>query len=270
MKAALALLLPLLLSVVAGPVGAAPARCRERPVFAEDFTDFRVSAWGGPGARWIAHTPWAGDFGAAAFADPHAGFPFRVHDHVLNIAAARDLAGKWRSGLIASADPHGHGFARRYGYFEMRARLPAGPGVWPAFWLVSNRPRGDTGPSVEIDVMEYYGAAPGAFHSVLHVWNAVDPARSRGEDHVTAVAPGLLSAGFHRYGADVAPDFVSFYFDRREIWRAPTPPELTRPLMILADLALGGGWPIGGTANPSVMQVSDISVYARRPGPDCH
>jgi beta-glucanase (GH16 family) len=259
-----------LLLLLPGSARAALDLCHFRPVFAEDFSDFRVSAWGGPGSRWIAHTPWAGDFGAAAFADPHAGFPFRVHDHVLSIAARRDLAGRWRSGLIASADPNGHGFAQRFGYFEMRAKLPAGPGVWPAFWLVSNRPRGDTAPSVEIDVMEYYGVAPGILHNVLHVWNSTDPARSRGEDHPTAVTPGLLSGGFHRYGADVEPDFVSFYFDRREIWRAPTPAELTRPLMILADLALGGGWPIEGTANPSVMQITDITAYRREPGPDCH
>jgi hypothetical protein len=26
------------------------------------------------GGRWIAHTPWAGDFGDAAFTDPHPDF----------------------------------------------------------------------------------------------------------------------------------------------------------------------------------------------------
>ena len=34
-----------------------------------------MSAWG-PGTRWIAHTPWHGDFGDAAFSDPLPGFPF--------------------------------------------------------------------------------------------------------------------------------------------------------------------------------------------------
>lgn len=43
--------------------------------FSEDFDALDVSAWG-PGTRWIAHTPWNGDFGSAAFADPKPGFPF--------------------------------------------------------------------------------------------------------------------------------------------------------------------------------------------------
>ena len=46
-----------------------------RRTFVEDFEDFDVSAWG-PGSRWIAHTPWAGDFGDAEFVDPQPDFPF--------------------------------------------------------------------------------------------------------------------------------------------------------------------------------------------------
>lgn len=103
--------------------------------FSEDFETLDISPWG-PGTRWIAHTPWSGDFGGARFGDPGKNSPFSIDSGVLRIEATRDEDGNWRSGLLASVDPKGNGFAQQYGYFEMRARLPAGAGVWPAFWLI--------------------------------------------------------------------------------------------------------------------------------------
>lgn len=99
-------------------------------VFNEEFDKpLDVSPWG-PGTRWIAHTPWRGDFGDAQFTDPKDGFPFTVADGILRIEA-RKTNGKWRAGLLASNDAKGNGFSLQYGYFEMRAKMPPGPGVWP-------------------------------------------------------------------------------------------------------------------------------------------
>src|SRR5260370_28690012 len=67
-----------------------------RLVFDEDFNTLDVSAVG-PGSRWIAHTPWAGDFGDAQFADPTPGFPFSISDGILRIEARKGADGKWRS-----------------------------------------------------------------------------------------------------------------------------------------------------------------------------
>jgi hypothetical protein len=110
--------------------------------FSEDFDgELDVSPWG-PGTRWIAHTPWDGDFGDAAFADPVEGFPFTIEKGILRIEARKDDSlkdkwnRKWAAGLLSSNDPKGNGFSQQYGYFEMRAKLPAGAGVWPAFWLM--------------------------------------------------------------------------------------------------------------------------------------
>src|SRR5258707_7856641 len=85
--------------------------------FDENFDTLDVSPWG-PGTRWIAHTPWNGDFGDAGFVNPRPGFPFTIADGVLRIEARRGTDGKWRSGLLASTDPNGNGFKQRYGYFE--------------------------------------------------------------------------------------------------------------------------------------------------------
>lgn len=249
--------------------------CRLKPTFTEDFNTLDVSAYGENGSRWIAHTPWNGDFGDAAFADPQPGFPFRIRDGNLEIEARKGADGKWRSGLLASATPTNSGFAQRYGYFEMRAQLPPGPGLWPGFWLNANQPHDDREPGVEIDVIEYYGQFPNAYHSSVHIWNKTDPKASRELDHVTRVAPGSLTSAFHTYGVDVEPDWITFYLDRRETWRVATPAELKDKLMVLVDLAMGSGWPIDRTPNPSVMKIDYIHVFAppaahAAAGDDCH
>jgi beta-glucanase (GH16 family) len=82
---------------------------------------------------------------------------------------------------------------------------------------------------------------------------------------MTPVAHGSLYRDFHTYGVDVEPDWVVFYLDRREIWRIATPAELTKPLMVLVSLALGSGWPIDLTPNPSIMEIDYVHVYERDP-----
>jgi hypothetical protein len=212
----------------------------------------------GPGTRWTAHTPWNGDFGDAWFTDPKPGFPFTVSNGLLRIEASNDGQGHWRAGLLASNDPKGDGFSQQYGYFEMRAKLPSGPGVWPAFWLSSSPPGADS--NIEIDVLEFYGDPLGSYMSTVHVWK---PAPHRGTDFQVVTRPGEVSDDFHRYGALVDPEWITMYFDEVEVWKARTPPEHKRPLMILLNLALGGGWPIDKTPNPSYMYVDYVRAYAK-------
>lgn len=231
-----------------------------RRTFVEDFENFDVSAWG-PGTRWIAHTPWAGDFGDAAFADPEPGFPFQTASDMLRIEARKEPDGRWRSGLISSRDkqgPQGQGFAQQYGYFEIETKLPPGLGTWPAFWLSSV----DKSPNAEIDVFEYYGNAPASFHANVHTW--VDGKQVFGDGKIVPIPPGSATAEFNRYGVAIDHDWTVFYFNRREVWRTPTRPEFRRPVYILANLALGSGWPIDKTPNPSFMYIKSIAAYRKR------
>jgi beta-glucanase (GH16 family) len=224
--------------------------------FSEEFDQLDVSARG-PGTRWTAHTPWNGDFGDARFVDPREGFPFTVRDGLLRIEARKSDNGAWQSGLLASSDPTGRGFLQQFGYFEVRARLPRGEGVWPAFWLNS---RGEEG-GVEVDILEHYGHAPQRYTAAIHVWDRKDPSKSRHMHQWVDVPPGSLSDGFHTFGASVDGQNIRYFFDRREVWSLPTPPELRLPFTILVNLALGAGWPITNTPNPSVMEVDYIKVW---------
>lgn len=228
-----------------------------RPTFDENFRQLSVSPWG-RGTRWIAHTPWHGDFGDAPFADPQPGFPFIAGPDGLKIEARKDAHGRWEAGLLSTVDDYGEGFTQSYGYFEMRAKMPSGEGVWPAFWLVTNGPKGL--PSVELDVMEYYGHLPDRYFVTTHVWYK-DKQLTREAGDKIRVEAGSLSDAFHTYGVSVSPTTLVYYLDRREVFRQPTPPELKRPLGLLVDLALGGGWPIDKTPNPSIFQVDYVRAY---------
>src|SRR3546814_4547456 len=76
----------------------------------------------------------------------------------------------------------------------MRAKMPGGYAVWPAFWLVGLQ-RGET--SAEIDIVEYYGRRPDIYMSSSHVWRKSAPPTSVTRP-TTAPWKGALEEGFHR------------------------------------------------------------------------
>jgi beta-glucanase (GH16 family) len=230
-----------------------------RLTFSENFDRLDISARG-PGTRWIAHTPWNGDFGSARFLDPQPGGPFLTAASLLTISMRKSSDGRWTSGLIASAESKGRGFTQSGGYFEMRARLPGGAGVWPAFWLgsVGAAPGGNP----EIDVLEYYGHDPASYYVNLHLWKDGKDTYNR---HAKVVIPsGLAEGGFHLYGVSLYSDYVTFYMDGKVVARLPSRPEMMTPVLILANLAAGGGWPIQRMPNPSSMQIDYIRSYQRK------
>lgn len=236
-------------------------------VFDEEFKGpLSVSAYG-PDTKWIAHTPYGGDFGDAWFTNPtDSPSAFSIENSGLKITARRDTTGDkhWRSGLLASVDNKGRGFSQALGYYETRMRLPDGPGVWPAFWL--NGLGSFKSPKTkvaEINILEEYGVDARIAHQHVHIWN---PNGSQFSDAGNSSVCEGMTTGFHTYGALIKTDYVHFYFDGVEQWKTPTPPEAKEPLYVMVDLALGGGWPIDKTPDPSYLYVQYVRVYA--PPPD--
>ncbi|MBY3332059.1 glycoside hydrolase family 16 protein [Rhizobium laguerreae] len=230
--------------------------------FEESFDSLDVSAWGEKTSRWIAHTPWNGDFGDARFTDPVPGFPFTTDQGILKIEARKEADGTWRSGLLSSVNPKGEGFSQQFGYFEARMKLPPGKGVWPAFWLIGLDRSKYT---AEIDVLEYYGRAPYEFSMGFHIWRQSQGGQNSTGGYWQKVQDGILNSDYHTYGVDIQADKTSFYFDRKFIWSFDTPKEFHMPFYPLVNLALGSGWPIDETPNPSILLVDYIHVYQRKP-----
>ena len=88
----------------------------------------------------------------------------------------------YSSGVISSVSK----FSQQYGYFEIRAQLPPGQRMWPAFWMVPN----PTGGRPEIDIMEEPGNP--LFFTTTYHW--VDPTFGHAAAG-TQIDPADLSAG---------------------------------------------------------------------------
>ena len=192
------------------------------PTFLEDFDTLDVSPWGKTATRWIAHTPWAGDFGDARFTDPRPGFPFTVQHGILRIEAHKNEQGRWESGLLSLVNPQGMGFAQAGGYFEARMKLPCGEGVWPAFWLVGVDRSQYT---AEIDVLEYYGRNPAVYQVARHVWYTKQKGNDAGALNTVKVDAGSLCLDFHTYGVDIGAARLTFYLDRISVMQMALPDE---------------------------------------------
>lgn len=183
--------------------------------------------------------------------------PFSVDAGVLTITAAPvtpDVApwvdGRaYTSGLLTSQGA----FAQLYGYFEIRAALPAGQGFWPAFWLLPS----DGGWPPEIDVFEMLGADPTTLHVGAH--ETIDGRHVAGGDRFR-----IDTTQFHTYGVDWGPETLTFYVDGTAIFSRPTPETMNRPMYLLMNLAVGGAW--GGapdeTTGVGEMRIDWVRAYA--------
>lgn len=230
-----------------------------RETFGDTFRQsLDVTPWGP--SKWIAHTPWSGDFGDARFIDPHERFPFTTGPDGLKITARKGVGGKWESGLLSTRDKNGNGFAQAGGYFEARMKMPLGPGVWPAFWLVGS---GDANYSAEIDVVEYYGQFPDSYHVNVHLWPKAKVLSHKGQAGMISVETNSLCTEFHTYGVELGDADIVYYLDRREVARMPMPTAAKSPMSMLVNLALGSGWPIENTHDPSVLEVDYVKAFVK-------
>jgi beta-glucanase (GH16 family) len=188
--------------------------------------------------------------------------PFSIAASVLRIRADRaDPIGvspyiwgyKYTSGCITSEFTH----SQKYGYFEMRARLPAGKGFWPAFWLL---PRRVAWPP-EIDVFEGFGTRKNSVHQgVIEAPHAAQTGWVRGTFDVTD--------GFHVYGLEWSESSFAFFVDGRQT-NEFTNHAIHEEMYILANLALGShdqNWvpdPDQTTPFPGYFEIDYIRAYAR-------
>lgn len=199
--------------------------------FEDDFKDMDVVQDGQTG-RWYGPLHWR--IGAAEFSPPSKDGPFIFENGHLIIRATKTNE-RWRSGLMQTVDSHGRGFAQKFGYFEIRAKLPNGSGTWSAFWLLTLNGITDPTKTVgEIDPLEHYGDDPARGYLSLNLW-------PHGGEHwyVTRYLPINRPTGlFHRYGVMVDERYITYYIDGMPMIRVDTLPEFKEPLYIVLDLTM--------------------------------
>ncbi len=193
---------------------------------------------------------------------------FALHQGVLAIEAApadaviTKGAGPWAkytSGLITTQ----FSFAQKYGYFEMRAKLPKGRGLWPAFWLL---PIDKSWPP-EIDVLEAFGDATvkgeGGRTMIHYATHIEKKGQACGAWYNTGVD---ITEGFHTYGVDWQSSGITYYFDGKQYATCPANPLADQPFYMLINLAVGGvgswpGMPDASTPWPAHFYIDYVRAY---------
>lgn len=155
----------------------------------------------------------------------------------------------------------------RFGRLDVRARLPRGQGLWPAFWLLGDDIDQHSWPACgEIDVMELRGQEPGKMLSTLHFGTSGADHRYQGTS--TALASGSFADDFHLFSVVRSRDQLRFFLDGRPYYTftaadaAPYP--FNNPFFVVLNVAVGGdfvGSPDATTAFPQQMQVDYVRYY---------
>jgi beta-glucanase (GH16 family) len=165
-------------------------------------------------------------------------------------------------------------FAQAHGRFEIRARLPRGAGLWPAFWMLGDDFARVGWPACgEIDILEGRGQVPDGVVGSLH-----GPGYSGGSPiSGTYFTPdgAALTDDFHVYAVEWERGRISWFVDDA-LYHVATGAQLPagapwvfeHPFFLLLNLAVGGhfvGPPSATTPFPAELVVDWVRVHERAP-----
>jgi beta-glucanase (GH16 family) len=157
------------------------------------------------------------------------------------------------------------------GRFEIRARLPAARGTWPAIWMlptVWNLGDGHWPDNGEIDIMEHVGHGPGVVHASTHTQR--NQWKKHNQRTATLTIPDATAA-FHTYAMEWDAQEIRIYVDDRLYFTSRkaggdwTSWPFFRDFYLLLNVAVGGDW--GGEkgvdekAFPQRMEVDYVRIY---------
>ena len=146
-----------------------------------------------------------------------------------------------RSGMVSSKP----GFNFTYGLIQISAKLPYGPGLWPALWLAASN---DQWPP-ELDIMEHWYSEPQA-----KVYDHTVGTKYLGGPVPT---PANLSAGFHTYSLLWTKDRVTWYLDGVQVFTTTSyvPQQAMYFIANVADDSTATG------ACTGTMQIQSVKVW---------
>ena len=151
-------------------------------------------------------------------------------------------------------------FSQEYGLFEAKIKLPAGKGIWPAFWMEgANIDTAGWPGAGEIDVVEISNKTPGLVSGYLHAPDESYGARK----YLTAQE---LSGGYHVFGVDWTASGMTWLLDGKPYGHVSAYPgwPFNQPFFLILDVNVGGGWPGSPDAStqfPAEMNVAWVRVY---------
>jgi beta-glucanase (GH16 family) len=162
-------------------------------------------------------------------------------------------------------------FTFTYGRMEVRAKLPAGGGIWPAIWMLgADHSHGGWPDAGEIDVMEFVGNDPSHIYGTIHYAKADSTGHTSSGNKISVPD---LRGDYHVYALEWNDQQMALFFDdslyhRFNIAAADRGSfnPFRKPFYILLNLAMGGAWPgpIDDKILPQQFLVDYVRVYQKR------
>jgi beta-glucanase (GH16 family) len=222
--------------------------------FSDDFNgnSLDTSKWNT--SFWWGHIR---DYELAYYADDAVG----VEDGVLALQADRrqQEGYSYTSGVVTTLGK----FSQKYGFFEVRCKMPQGKGLWPAVWLLPDAGNHTIWPP-EIDVVEYLGNQPNVALMNLHY---VAQNVAHGQTSREYQGPDF-SQDFHTFGIQWTPSAVTWFVDGTEKHKVQENiPNLN--MYLITNLAVGdwAGQPDASTQFPARLQIDYARVWQSHASP---
>lgn len=182
-----------------------------------------------------------------------------IENNQLHIIAKNELyrGRRYTSGAMHTKDK----FSFLYGKVEMRAKLPKGKGIFPAFWMLPNK---DNTWLPEIDILEMIGQKPAEIWMVLH-W--LDEHQKLQNVSHTYIGEDFTK-DFHTFGIEWTPQSITWLIDGKEQFKA-TKHIPNEPMYLYVNTAIGGVWPgspDNTTVFPNTFAIDYIKVFKKTGG----
>lgn len=150
-----------------------------------------------------------------------------------------------------------------YGKIVASIKLPAGQGLWPAFWMLGNDITQVGWPECgEVDIMEHIDNVP-RINGTMHWYN-------NGNASYGGTVQCDSVTKYNTYSVEWNPDSVVWFLDGKEYWAGDiangvnSTGEFHQPFFVLLNMAVGGDWPgspDSTTVFPDTMFVDYVRVY---------
>ena len=177
----------------------------------------------------------------------------------------------YRSGQVISKAEQLHG------RWEVRAKLPATTGMWPAIWLLPDVTKHRWPSGGEIDIMENRGNQPKLTSSAFHY--GTNPPYAHHfvfDEQQTSVGGALVNyhSSFHTYAVDWTESALRFYVDGVHYHTVHDEDvdgflsQSVKPMQIVINTAVGGEFlpnPDSSTAWPQRFEIDWVKVYEAHP-----
>ena len=163
-------------------------------------------------------------------------------------------------------------FSTTYGRFDIKAKLPAGKGSWPAIWMLGESISSIGWPQCgEIDIMEHVGYDQGLVHGSIHTqdYNHMYGTQKSGSKYVDDVTDA-----FHVYSLEWSPFYLRYLIDNEPFFFVYNDSNgdfgkwpFNDPHYLILNLAIGGDWGgvqgVSASAFPMKMFIDYVRVYKK-------